>query len=101
MLELMKQLLNITDNTKDAILNFCLDKAVLAIKNYSCLDVIPEQYNNAIVDLAIYFYKNKDKIGITSMTQGSRSQSLVDGIPNAIKAILPKPKIKVVGEYVL
>ncbi|MBZ4664463.1 MAG: DNA-packaging protein [Caloramator sp.] len=101
MLELMKLLLGITDNYKDTILNFYIEKSILAVKNYSCLDIIPEEYNNAIVDLAIYFYKNKDKIGITSMTQGSRSQSIVDGIPNSIKAILPKPKIKVVGEYVL
>ena len=97
MLELMKLLLGITDNSKDTILNFYIEKSILAIKNYSCLETIPEEYNNAIVDLAIYFYKHKDKIGITSMTQGSRSQSLVDSIPNSIKACLPKPKIKVVG----
>lgn len=97
MLELMKLLLGITDNSKDTILNFYIEKSILAIKNYSCLETIPEEYNNAIVDLAIYFYKHKDKIGITSMTQDSRSQSLVDSIPNSIKAILPKPKIKVVG----
>lgn len=97
MLELMKQLLNITDSSKDAILNFYLDKAILAIKSYSCIDVIPEQYNNAIVDLAVFFYKNKDKTGITSLSQGSRTQSIVDGIPESIKACLPKPKIRVVG----
>lgn len=97
MLELMKLLLGITDNSKDTILNFYIEKSILAIKNYSCLDVIPEQYNNAVVDLAIYFYKNKDKVGITSMAQGSRNQSIIDGIPESIKACLPKPKIRVVG----
>lgn len=97
MLELMKQLLNITDNSKDDILNFYLSKSILAIKNYTCLDIIPEEYNNTVVDLAIYFYKNKDKVGITSMAQGSRNQSIIDGIPESIKACLPKPKIRVVG----
>ena len=96
MLQLMKLLLGITDNTYDDILQFYLNKAELAIKNYSCLDAIPNEYNNAVVDLAVYFYKNRDKTGITSMSQGARSQSLVDDIPKTIKAILPKPKLKVV-----
>lgn len=98
MLESFKELLGIDigDTSRDNILNFYLDKAELAIKSYCNIDIIPEQYNNAIIDLAIFFYQNKDSQGVTQKTQGNRSQSIVDGIPKSIIACLPLPKIKVV-----
>lgn len=99
MLDLMKELLGIVigDTSKDNILNFYLDKAQLAIKTYCNIDIISEQYNNVVVDLAIFFYQNRSNQGITQQTQGNRSQSIVDGIPKSIVACLPLPKIKVVG----
>ena len=99
MLTLMKELLDMApdDTSKDTILNFYLSKSETSIKKYSNIDTIPEEYENSIVELAIYFYKNKDKAGLISLTQGSRSQSMIDGIPESIKACLPIPQIKVVG----
>jgi len=93
MLELMKELLNYPVVSED-ILNFYLSKAQTAIKAYSNIDTIPEEYNNSVVDLAVFFYKNRDKVGVTSSTQGARSLSLVDGIPESIKATLPLPALK-------
>ena len=99
MLELMKELLDMAPEgtSKDTILNFYLSKSQTAIKKYSNIDEIPEEYNNSIVELAVYFYKNKDKAGLTSITQGARAQSMIDGIPESIKTCLPTPQIKVVG----
>lgn len=97
MLNLMRDLLGIIDTSKDTILNFHLENAVLAIKNYCNVDAIPESYNNAIVKLAIFYYKNESLIGVTQSTQGSRSKTLVDGIPQSIKDCLPPPRIKVMG----
>lgn len=95
MIETIKELLNIDSDTKDNILNHYLDKSQLAIKQYCNIAEIPETLNPAVVDLAIFFYWNRDKVGVRQATQGSRSQTLVDGIPEAIKACLPLPKLKV------
>lgn len=96
MLDLMKTLLGITD-TSDNILNHYLQKSQNAIKSYCNIDLIPEQYNSSIVDLAIFYYKNRNNEGIIQQSQGSRSRTLEKGIPESIKASLPIPKVKVIG----
>jgi len=95
-LDLMIELLG-NPNVSNEILTYYISKAELAIKNYSNIDTIPDSFIIAIVELAIYFYKNKDLVGIKSMMQGSRSQSISEGIPEEIKALLPIPKVKVMG----
>lgn len=97
MLDLIKMLLNVSDNSKDAILNHYLEKSVLSIKKYCNIDEIPEEYNTSVVDLAMFYYKNRNDLGITQQSQGSRSKTLEKGIPEVIKASLPVPQIKVVG----
>jgi len=99
MLELMKELLGISiaDTSKDTVLNFHLQNAQSAIKSYSNINEIPENLNNVIVKLAIFYYRNVNLVGVTQSTQGSRSKTLVDGIPQSIKDCLPCPRIKVVG----
>lgn len=79
------------------ISDFYLTKARNAIKyylNYSDEEV--EILTNQIVDLGIFFYRNKSQVGISQSSQGSRSQSKTEGIPNEIKQTLPQSKIKVV-----
>lgn len=99
MLELMKELLNITNTSKDNILNHYLGRAKNAIQNYLNYDdkEIESKFQDEIVDLAIFWYKNKDKTGRIQMSQGSRSMTLERGIPRHIKESLPSPCIKVVG----
>ncbi|EHQ90172.1 phage head-tail connector protein [Desulfosporosinus youngiae] len=99
MLELMKELLSIDllDTSKDSILNHYLNKSQIAIKAYSYIEEIPESLDGIVVDLAIFFYQNKDAQGIIQQTQGSRSKTIIDGIPESIKSCLPLPRIKVVG----
>ncbi|SHK42221.1 phage head-tail connector protein [Desulforamulus aeronauticus] len=99
MLDLIKELLGIDllDTSKDNILNHYLNKSQNAIKSYCNIDLIPESLNGLVVDLAIFFYKNRDSQGVIQQSQGSRSKTIVDGIPESIKSCLPLPKIKVVG----
>ncbi|TCT16400.1 gp6-like head-tail connector protein [Natranaerovirga pectinivora] len=95
MLELLRDLLELeADEVKESILNLYIDKAEKAIKNYSWLDEIPEELNNSVVELASYFYKNKDSLGIVQQTQGSRNQTNVDGIPKSILCNLPLPRVR-------
>lgn len=93
MVELMESLL---DKTVDnAILEHYIQKAERAIKNYSNITEIPVEYDGAIVELAIHFYKNRDNLGVTQKSQGGRSQTNKDGIPQSIKCELPTPRVRV------
>lgn len=94
-LTLIKTLLNITDTSQDTVLNFYIVKAQNSIKHYCNIDVITG-LDNQIAELAIYYYQNKDMLGIKQATQGSRSQTLTDGIPQSIKDSLPMPRIRMV-----
>lgn len=95
-LSLMKTLLNITDTSQDTVLNFYISKAQNSIKHY-CNITDLTGLDNQVTDLAMYFYKNKNMQGITQATQGSRSQTNIDGIPQSIKVTLPIPKIRMCG----
>jgi len=101
MLELLKDLLGIDDDSKDTILNFYLDKAILiaqTYKNYEFTDEDINKYTNPIVELAMYCYNNKDYTGITQMTQGNRSitfNSSSVAIPSEIKQALGLPRVGV------
>lgn len=95
-LTLMKTLLGVTDTSQDAVLNFYIIKAQNSIKRYCNIDDLTG-LDNQVTDLAMYFYKNKNMQGITQATQGSRSQTNIDGIPESIKITLPMPKIRMMG----
>lgn len=104
MLALLKDLLgvNISDETKDTILNFYLTKAkqsIISYKNKAYTNELFEaEFANQCVDLAMYYYKNKSNIGYNSITQGGRSVSKqTDLIPNEIKLSLGLPFVGVVG----
>lgn len=99
MLDLMKELLgySIGDTSKDNILNHFLTKSQNAIKNYCNIDEIPVEYDGTVIDLAIICYKNRSSEGIKQQSQGSRSATFRDGIPESIKNALPLPKVKVIG----
>lgn len=97
MLTLMKLLLNNTAENEQ-ILQFYLDKAESAILNYTGRDSLDEISNgsNICVELAIHYYKTKDKTEITQMAQGSRSATYKnEEIPKSILVNLPSPRIKV------
>lgn len=92
-LTLLKTLLGITGTEEDVAINFYIVKAQNAIKKYCNIDDLTG-LDNQVVELAMYFYSNKSTQGITQMTQGSRSQSMIDGIPKSIKDSLPLPRIR-------
>lgn len=93
----MKELLGIeiTDESKDTILNHYLNKAREIVLGYCNIDVLAEKYYGIIVDYGIYLYKNKDSVGIIRKTEGERTAIYEEGIPESIRLALPVPKIKV------
>ena len=96
MLELVKMLLGIdsTDTSKDKILNHYITQANKMALFY-CNVVALAGYDDAIAELAVYLYKNRDSKGYTQKTEGEKSVAFELGIPESIKAALPIPKITV------
>ncbi|MCK9471785.1 MAG: head-tail connector protein [Bacilli bacterium] len=102
MLELLKDLLNITDKSKDTVLNHHLNKAKKSIQSYLCWTdeefVEGEtKFQTQIVDLAVYYYQNRNNAGVIQQSQGSRSQTFERGIPKEIVQSLPMSRVRVVG----
>ncbi len=100
MLELLKKLLNIEDDTQDDILKHYLEQAKNTACIYCNVASLPEQFDGAVIDLAVYLYSGKDYGQIKTKKQGERTVAYfkpVD-IPDGIKAALPLPKIRVIGD---
>lgn len=89
--------------SEDIIYKEYIEKAEKSIQSY--LNYKSDEFKQAkedfviqIADLAKYYYRNKDNVGINQMSQGSRSVSYTTkGIPQEIKDSLPLPRIRVVG----
>jgi hypothetical protein len=96
-LDLVKQLIGIdvTDASKNDIVNHCLKKARSHIIGYCNIDSLPSTYDEVVVDYAVYLYKNRDSVGLMQKQEGERSASYEPGIPQSLRLALPLPKIKV------
>lgn len=98
MIETMKELLNIRDISKEVILEFYLENAKESIKSYlNCDEDEMGKYQNQVINLAIHYYKNKDKLGKIQISQGSRSETIERGIPKEIIQSLPMPRVQIIG----
>ncbi|MSU01404.1 head-tail connector protein [Tissierella pigra] len=102
MLELLKGLLNITDTSKDTVLNHHLSKAKKSIQSYLCWSdeefaLNEAKFQTQIVDLAVYYYQNRNNAGVIQQSQGSRSQTFERGIPKEIIQSLPMPRVQIIG----
>ena len=56
----LKLLLGITDNAKDALLQFCLDNTVETIINYCNLTTLPGGLENTAYRMAMELYRNEN-----------------------------------------
>ena len=56
-LEKLKQLLGITDDSKNSILEFTLERVENTIKNYCNIKEIPVELNNTILSMAMELYR--------------------------------------------
>ncbi|MFK4439662.1 phage head-tail connector protein [Paenibacillus sp. RC21] len=96
-LNLMKQFLGMepTDISKDDILIHYFNKARSNIFGYCNVATLPVEYEDVMVDYAVYLYKNRDSVGLITKQEGERSATYETGIPTSIRLALPLPKIKV------
>lgn len=103
-LKTLKKLLSIDNIEEDDVLSIHIDNSIRSIMVYlnnpkfTPEDII-NNYPNAILQLAMRQYRaiKDDSMGISSITQGSRSITYADSlsapyaIDDSIKALLPKP----------
>ncbi|MGG1650088.1 phage head-tail connector protein [Paenibacillus sp. NRS-1780] len=97
LMDLIKRLLGmeLTDISKDDILIHYLNKARSNIVGYCNVATLPVEYDDAMVDYAVYLYKNRESVGLIIKQEGERSATYETGIPASIQLALPLPKIKV------
>lgn len=106
MLDDIKTLLEVSDTSKDAILNIYIRKAIVCIKNYLNnnsfdSDYIQTNFSDAIIELVVnaYSIKQNTRNGIKQEQQGSRNTVYKDNnstfvIDDSIKNLLPLPYVK-------
>lgn len=102
----IKTLLEITDTSKDNILNIYIRKSTTVIKNYlnnSTFDdaYIQANFADAIIELVVSAYnvKQNTKDGVKQEQQGSRNivykdNNSIFAIDDSIKNLLPLPYVK-------
>lgn len=93
MLEDIKLLLNITDNSKDNLLNKLLTKSqntVFEYCNNTFVDGTPQGVEDLIVELAIIRYNKLGSEGLQSESYSGISQTFNQDIPQDIKSELNK-----------
>lgn len=103
MIDKIKALLNITDDTKDIILDIYISRATTSISKYLnnsriTNEMILSNYEDAIIVLVENAYRTKGKTHIKSYTQGKRSETFKDefGINSneEVKNLLPRPYVR-------
>ena len=105
------QNVNSTDTTKDGLFNIYIRKGVTLIATYLNIPTtpisttdpytgvvtivqpinIPITYPDALVEYVIICINKKGNEGIKQGSQGSRSQTYGNDIPDSVKALLPLP----------
>lgn len=89
----MEEVFGINENWN--VLNFFVDKAKDAIKEYCNIDELPEKLNNSVVELGYHYYRNRHNTGVVQQSQGSRSATFNNtDIPESIRVRLPLPKLR-------
>lgn len=91
MLEKIKILLGITDNTKDTLLNLLIEDATQYVKDYTHQEILPTGLDSAIRDIVVLNYNRRGTEGLQSESFSGVSQSYLDN--------LPKPLLKKLKNY--
>lgn len=98
----MKRLLKIDseDESEDEWLLHVYERAKQTILQYCNVRELPDHYAHTYMELAFYFYKHRQSMGLQRRREGERTFVYEEGIPSYIKASLPLPRIQVGGYHV-
>ncbi|ERI90989.1 hypothetical protein HMPREF1982_03551 [Clostridiales bacterium oral taxon 876 str. F0540] len=99
----IKTLLDIQDNSKDNIFNIYIRRATTVIQNYLnnstfTGEYIETNFPDAIIDIVVNAYNFKGKNNIKSITQGARSVTYSDNtafcVTESVANMLPTPYLR-------
>ena len=97
MLERIKLLLNITDESKDALLNELIDNATEFATNYTNNETALESLTGAIIAMVIYDYNRMGTEGLTSENYSGVSFGYSSGYSDdIIKQLKRYRKVRVI-----
>ena len=97
MLERIKLLLNITDESKDALLNELIDNATEFAQNYINNDAALDNLTGTIVNMVIYDYNRMGTEGLTSENYSGVSFGYASGYSDDIMKQLKRyRKVRVI-----
>jgi len=97
MLERIKLLLNITDDSKDALLNELIDNATEFAKNYINNDDALDYLTGTIIAMVIYDYNRMGTEGLTSENYSGMSFGYASGYSDDIMKQLKRyRKVRVI-----
>ncbi|MCI1590377.1 head-tail connector protein [Heyndrickxia oleronia] len=80
----IKLLLEINDDSKDSILSLYISRATNFVKDYCNIDVLTPSLEESVEDIAIFNYRNKGVENIQSEGKGSLSEEYREGLPSEI-----------------
>lgn len=97
MLERIKLLLNISDESKDALLEELIDNATEFVRNYINNDAALESLTGTIVNMVIYDYNRMGTEGLTSENYSGVSFGYASGYSDDIMKQLKRyRKVRVI-----
>lgn len=85
MLDRLKLILGLSDNSKDGILNLILDVAIQEFLDYTNREDIPNGANAVVLQMAVIQYNRIGSQGLASQAYSGVSESYIDGYPDNIK----------------
>jgi hypothetical protein len=94
----IKTIRNITDNSQDALLNLYIRRANIAIQHYLNADVDPEtDYPDAVIQFVIEALNRQGDEGVKQSNMSSVQNTYELGISESVKALLPLPYARMMG----
>ncbi|MCH3962687.1 MAG: phage head-tail connector protein [Clostridium sp.] len=97
----IKTIRNISDNSKDNLINIYIRRAETLIKEYLNLNDdstdIQEAYPDAVVCYVIECLTRKGNENIKQFQQGARSGTYETGLSKEVISLLPAPYVRMMG----
>jgi hypothetical protein len=84
------------DTSRDEIINVYIRKSKVMIANYLNITstTIETDYPDAVIEFAMVNLNKKGTEGIKQYSQGSRSTTYANELPDSVKALLPVPFVR-------
>ena len=101
LLESIKILLNIEDESKDELLEIMIEDSKRAILDYCLINTYKKEFDSAVRELVVNAFKSSENEGVSSITRGNTSISYItidsSSFGEKIKAMLHRYKKIQVG----